>query len=204
LAYFSYVYIYIVAVAFFLASFFFILLVFKIRAFLEDAQGTLRKVTETLDEANHTVQSVSLKGEEVLSNLNQTLTAMNERLDRLENEVVDTLHKVNTTLDAACGLESTVEETINKTINKIDPIIESTKSVARDLEFVGNDIRRKVDQTSNFFDAAEEAATTARSVTEMVRSGVLGAAVEVVSLAAGVKTSIEYLAKRLEQGGTKS
>ena len=90
-----------------------------------------------------------------------------------------------------------LEGSITRRLEALDPIIENTENITRDIGAMTADMRKKLEQTSDFFVAAEEAAHTVRSVTGVLRSGLLGVAVEIAGIATGAKATCQYLTKKL-------
>ena len=90
-----------------------------------------------------------------------------------------------------------LEGSITRRLEAMDPILENTENITRDISAMTADMRKKLEQTSDFFVAAEEAAHTVRSVIGVVRSGLLGVAVEIAGLATGAKATCQYLTKKL-------
>ncbi|OCC16196.1 hypothetical protein DBT_0013 [Dissulfuribacter thermophilus] len=184
-------------IAFIVLVAFLIFAIIKVKNFLENAQLALNKVTDILDDARSEVKSLTDKAENLLDTINNEISTLEKRIDIIQTEISGTIQEVNLTLQSSRELEKTVQETVKG----LEPILSNAQNITKDLELLSYDIRKKVGQTSDFFNAAEDAAKTVRSVTGIVRSGLSGVAIEVASLATGAKATIQYLTKKIEKGG---
>lgn len=170
-----------------------IVLIFKLMRFLNSAQGSLQGIRESSEE-------VLKRATDVMIHVDEEIERLDGQISQLKDGLDEVMYQVNETLKRS----REVEDALIKGIESFGPIINSVQGVAQDIEYMTKDVRHKVNQVSGFFDAAEDAAKTVRSVTGVVRSGLWGLAVEVASLATGAKASLEYISKGLGNGPKKS
>jgi len=173
-----------------------------------NVQITLRNLDEALSGSRVAIDSTLAQIKPVLSRLTEvedttqeTLTGINQRLSLIETELVPLLKEFRNTAQAYRGLERVLEESL---VKEVHPVLENAYQITDNLQDLTDNLKNKVQQTQNFFEAAREAGETIQAVTEVTRSGLSGLAVQVASLAVGIKTSLEFLSENLiYKGGSK-
>ncbi len=156
---------------------------FKSQAAIDDTLAQFNPVVSKLSELEDTVQG--------------TLSEINQRLVLIENELTPLLEELRNTAKAYQDLGRTFEK-------DIPPILDNVHQITGDIQEMTGDIKIKVQQTQDFFEAAREAGETVRVATDIARSGLSGLAVQVASIATGMKTSLEFLSENLRfKGGSK-
>ena len=166
-----------------------------------NVQITLRNLDEALSGSRAAIDSTLTQIKPVLSRLaevedttQETLTGINQRLSLIETELVPLLKECRSTAQAYQGLERALEEGLGK---EVYPVLKNVYQITDDVQDISNNLKTRVQQTQNFFEAAREAGETVRTVTEVTRSGLSGLAVQVASMAVGIKTSLEFLSENL-------
>jgi len=173
-----------------------------------NVQITLRNLDEALSGSRVAIDSTLAQIKPVLSRLTEvedttqeTLTGINQRLSLIETELVPLLKEFRNTAQAYRGLERVLEESL---VKEVHPVLGNAYQITDNLQDLTDNLKNKVQQTQNFFEAAREAGETIQAVTEVTRSGLSGLAVQVASLAVGIKTSLEFLSENLiYKGGSK-
>ncbi len=162
-------------------------------------QTTLRRLDETLSDSRVAMDSVLAQVKPVLSRLTEledttqeTLTGINQRLSSIETELVPLLKEFRGTVQAYQGLGK-----------EAYPVLKNVYQITDDAQDITCSLKTRVEQTQNFFEAVREAGETVQTVTEVTRSGLSGLAVQVASMAVGLKTSLEFLSENLIKGGKK-
>lgn len=173
----------------------FVLLVVAMLVLIFKLLGLMGSLKKSAQDMGGRAEELYEKATALMEHVDKEIKVVGDRLDRVEAQVNAVMGELGETL----RLTRSVEEAVLQRIKSIDPILDSTAQMAKDLEAITHDVRRKVRQVSDFFNAAEDAAHTMRSVTGVVRGGLLGAAIEIASLATGAKASLEYITKRFER-----
>ena len=173
-----------------------------------NAQITLRNLDKALSDSKAAVDGTLVQIKPVVSRLmevedtaQETLAGINQRMSLIETELVPLLKEFRNTAQAYQGLERVLEENLGK---EVHPVLENVYQITDDVQDLTDNLKNRVRQTQNFFEAAREAGETVRVVTEVTRSGLSGLAVQMASLAVGIKTSLEFLSENLiYKGGSK-
>lgn len=156
---------------------------FKSQAAIDDTLAQFNPVVSKLSELEDTAQG--------------TLSEINQRLVLIENELTPLLEELRNTAKAYQDLERAFEK-------DIPPILDNVHQITGDIQEMTGDIKVKVQQTHDFFEAAREAGQTVRVATDIARSGLSGLAMQVASIAIGMKTSLEFLSDNFRsKGGSK-
>ncbi len=180
--------------------------------FLQRLSGTLQRLEETMAAGRRVVEELegevrgSLQGlTEVEKGANALLEDLGRRLEQLTGVLVPAVEEVSRTAAAYRSLEEELERRVH---GEVVVILEEVKRVSGDLHRISGEILKRIDQTKELFQAVEESGRTVRSVTRVARSGLAGLAVQVASMAVGVKSSLEYVTENFmkkgeEKGGSQ-
>jgi len=182
----------------------FVFLVIYLIRLSKNIQGTLRGFDEALLKSQAAVDNTLAQFNPVVSELSEledtareTLKEINQRLALVENELTPLLEELKNTAKAYQDLGKTFEK-------DLPPILDNVHQISRNIQDLTGDIKVKVQQTQDFFEAAREAGETVRIATDIGRSGLSGLAVQMASMATGIKTSLEFLSENLKlKGGNK-
>lgn len=182
----------------------FVFLVMYLVRLSKSAQDTLEGLDEALFKSQAAIDDILAQFNPVVSKLSEledtaqgTLSEINHRLGLIENELTPLLEELRNTAKAYQDLGRVFEK-------DIPPILDNVHQITGDIQEMTGDIKVKVQQTQDFFEAAREAGQTVRVATDIARSGLSGLAVQVASIAAGMKTSLEFLSENLRfKGGSK-
>lgn len=170
----------------------------------KSVQGTLESLDEALFKSQAAIDDTLAQFNPVVSKLSEledtaqaTLSEINQRLALIENELTPLLVELKDTAKAYQDLGRTFEK-------DLPPILDNVHQITGDIQELTGDIKVKVQQTQDFFEAARETGETVRVATDIARSGLSGLAVQVASIATGIKTSLEFLSENLRfKGGSK-
>jgi uncharacterized protein YoxC len=182
----------------------FVFLVIYLVRLSKSIQGTLRSLDETLFKSQATIDDTLAQFNPVVSKLSEledtaqgTLSEINQRLALIENELTPLLEELKNTAKAYQDLGRTFEK-------DLPPILGNVRQISGDIQDLTGDIKVKVQQTQDFFEAARETGETVRVATDIAKSGLSGLAVQVASMATGIKTSLEFLSENFRfKGGSK-
>ena len=182
----------------------FVFLVIYLVRLSKSAQDTLEGLDEALFKSQAAIDDILAQFNPVVSKLSEledtaqgTLSEINHRLVLIENELTPLLEELRNTAKAYQDLGRVFEK-------DIPPILDNVHQITGDIQEMTGDIKVKVQQTQDFFEAAREAGQTVRVATDIARSGLSGLAVQVASIATGMKTSLEFLSENLRsKGGSK-
>ena len=156
---------------------------FKSQAAIDDTLAQFNPVVSKLSELEDTAQ--------------ETLSEINQRLALIENELTPLLVELKDTAKAYQDLGRTFEK-------DLPPILDNVHQITGDIQDLTGDIKVKVQQTQDFFEAAREVGEAVRVATDIGRSGFSGLAVQVASMTTGIKTSLEFLSENFRfKGGSK-
>ncbi|NIA08214.1 MAG: hypothetical protein GWP10_00175 [Nitrospiraceae bacterium] len=171
------------------------------------AQVTLKNLDEALSDSRAAINSTLTEIKPVLSRLTEvedttqkTLSGINQRLSLIETELVPLLKEFRDTNQVYQGLERALEKGLDE---EVHPVLENVYQITDDVQGISGNLKTRVEQTQNFFEAVHEAGETVQIVTEVTRSGLSGLAVQMASMAVGIKTSLEFLSENLIKGGSK-
>ncbi|NOR04888.1 MAG: DUF948 domain-containing protein [Deltaproteobacteria bacterium] len=182
----------------------FVFLVIYLVRLSKSVQGTLESLDEALFKSQAAIDDTLAQFNPVVSKLSEledtaqgTLSEINQRLALIENELTPLLVELKDTAKAYQDLGRTFEK-------DLPPILDNVHQITGDIHDLTGDIKVKVQQTQDFFEAARETGETVRVATDIARSGLSGLAVQVASIATGIKTSLEFLSENLRfKGGSK-
>jgi uncharacterized protein YoxC len=182
----------------------FVFLVIYLVRLSRSAQDTLEGLDEALFKSQAAIDDILAQFNPVVSKLSEledtaqgTLSEINQRMGLIENELTPLLEELRNTAKAYQDLGRVFEK-------DIPPILDNVHQITGDIQEMTRDIKVKVQQTQDFFEAAREAGQTVRVATDIARSGLSGLAVQVASIATGMKTTLEFLSENLRsKGGSK-
>ena len=182
----------------------FVFLVIYLVRLSKSAQGTLRSLDGALFKSQAAIDDTLAQFNPVISKLSEledtargTLSEINQRLALIENELTPLLVELKDTAKAYQDLGRTFEK-------DLPPILDNVHQISGDILDLTGDIKVKVQQTQDFFEAARETGETVRVATDIARSGLSGLGVQVASIATGIKTSLEFLSENFRlKGGSK-
>ncbi|PXF57656.1 MAG: hypothetical protein C4B58_09190 [Deltaproteobacteria bacterium] len=182
----------------------FVFLVIYLVRLSKSVQDTLEGLDEALFKSQAAVDDILAQFNPVVSKLSEledtaqgTLSEINQRLSLIENELTPLLEEFRNTAKAYQDLGRTFEK-------DLPLILDNVHQITGDIQEMTGDIKVKVQQTQDFFEAARETGETVRVATDIARSGFSGLAVQVASIATGIKTSLEFLSENLRlKGGSK-
>ncbi|MEA1992005.1 MAG: DUF948 domain-containing protein [Thermodesulfobacteriota bacterium] len=182
----------------------FVFLVIYLVRLSKSVQGTLESLDEALFKSQAAIDDTLAQFNPVVSKLSEledtaqaTLSEINQRLALIENELMPLLVELKDTAKAYQDLGRTFEK-------DLPPILDNVHQITGDIQDLTGDIKVKVQQTQDFFEAARETGETVRVATDIARSGLSGLAVQVASIATGIKTSLEFLSENIRfKGGSK-
>ena len=118
--------------------------------------------------------------------LDDTLKAVQRRISVIDNQIVPLLAD------------------LQKTVQTYDSLGKSLEDLSRETLAFSKDINVKIKTTENLFYAVKEAGDTVKDVTELTRPAVSELAVQVASMAKGLKTSLELISNNLLSKGGKN
>jgi len=182
----------------------FIFLVIYLVRLSKSAQGMLESLDEVLFKSQAAIDSTLAQFNPVISKLSEledtaqvTLGGINQRMALIENQLIPLLEELRNTTQAYQDLGRAFEK-------DLPPILDNVHQITGDIQELTGDIKVKIQQTQDFFEAAREVSETVRVATNIGRSGLSGLAVQVASMTTGIKTSLEFLSENLRvKGGSK-
>lgn len=173
----------------------------RIRTTLEHAEKTLATTSRVLEELDERLIPVLNRLKDLEETTQGTLEDVRSRLNVLDTELVPLIREVKQTAGSYRHLEQAVEDWMEK---EVTPLLREATEAAGGLKDVTRDVKTRVDQTRELFNAIGETGKTLRIATGIMRAGLTGLAVQVASIATGMKTSLEYLSENLiTKGGGK-
>ncbi len=188
--------LYAASSAFVILVAFLIYLIVTMKRSLDEAVATLKSLrmsmTKISDEIVPAVEGLA----ELQSSAKATLDELRRKSDIVDIELVPLLQEATS---AARELRL-MEESLNGYINgRVEEILDNTNEVAQNAKQITQDVKRNVEDTREFFDSVRETGQTLKMVSGLVRGGVTGAAVQLASMATGIRSSVEYLAENISK-----
>ena len=182
----------------------FIFLVIYLVRLSKSAQNMLESLDEVLFKSQAAIDSTLAQFNPVISKLSEledtaqvTMGGINQRMVVIENQLMPLLEELRNTTKVYQDLGRAFEK-------DLPPILDNVNQITRDIEELTGDIKVKIQQTQDFFEAAREVSETVRVAANIGRSGLSGLAVQVASMTTGIKTSLEFLSENLRfKGGSK-
>ncbi len=190
----EYIFYGIVALCLVILTVCFVMLVASVRS-------TLRRVNKSLELVDDRIRQLQpvLDGvKELEDNLNEVITDAQVHLEGLQQNANKVMAEVSDALAQLKNIEAVVDESLRK---DVPPLLDETKELVSGVNEITSDIQQKIKATDQLFTAIDEAGQTVRMVTGIVKGGLTGLAVQLASLAVGMKTSIEYVTDNIHKGG---
>ncbi|MEF3168980.1 MAG: DUF948 domain-containing protein [Deltaproteobacteria bacterium] len=131
----------------------------------------------------------------------ETVSELEDRLSIIEDEVAPLLRHLRETVDTYQALGASIERRIEM---DIPPILENISRISADMSALSADVRTKLRQTDELFHAIGEAGQTVHAASTVARKGLMGLAIQIASMATGMKTSLEFVAENISRKGGKS
>ncbi len=190
----EYIFYAVIAVCLVVVTVCFVMLVSSLRTSL----ARLRKTLDVVNERAHQLEPVLDGVARIEENLNEAIGDAQVYLERLQGDASKVLSEAAVTLGRLQQLQQVLEERLDK---DVPPILEETKEVVSGVNDITRDVQKKVKAADELFEAIEETGETVRMVTGIMRGGFTGLAVQLASLAVGMKASLEYVADNIHKGG---
>ncbi len=130
-----------------------------------------------------------------------TVRELEGRLSIIEDEVAPLLRHLRETADRYQALGASIERRIDM---DIPPILENISRISTDVSAISADVRTKLRQTDELFHAIGEAGQTVHAASRVAQKGIMGLAIQIASVATGMRTSIEFVAENISRKGGKS
>jgi uncharacterized protein YoxC len=171
----------------------------------KSVQDTLKNLDEFLYKSQSSIDKTLAQVDPVISKLSEledttenTLTEINQRLPLIDNQLARLLEELTDT--------SKVYQDLGRSFSKDLPLIlENVHKITININELTDNIKTGVEQTRDFFDAVHETSKTVRVATDIGRSRLSGLAVQIASMATGIKTSLEFLSENIRfRGGSKN
>ncbi len=185
-----YLFYVVVAACLIIVTVCFVMLVSSVVSFLKKMRRSLALVDERL----HQIEPILEGARKVEENLNEIIGDAAVHVETIQQEASMVMSSVTETLSTLRKLEQRLEE-------GVPPILEETRELVTGVNEIAHDVERKVRAADELFEAVEETGQTVRMVTGIVRSGFSGLAVQLASLAVGMKASLEYVTDNIHKGG---
>ena len=190
----EYIFYAVIAVCLVVVTVCFVMLVSSLRTSL----ARLRKTLDVVNERAHQLEPILDGVARIEENLNEAIGDAQVYLEKLQGDATKVLSEVAVTLGRLQQLQQVLEERLDK---DVPPILEETKELVSGVNDITRDVQKKVKAADELFEAIEETGETVRMVTGIMRGGFTGLAVQLASLAVGMKASLEYVADNIHKGG---
>ncbi len=173
-------------------TFFFAWLVFAI-------VKTLKRLNKTLDIADEKIKQIGpvLEGiPKIEDKIYETLNLIDTELEKLEMDFSKLVNELTKIISNYRELEEVLEERLRE---DVPPLLNETKELVSGANEVARDVQAKIKTTDNLFKALDEAGQTVHMVTSIVKGGFTGLAIQLASMAVGVKRSLEYVSENIHE-----
>ncbi len=190
----EYIFYAVIAVCVVVVTVCFVMLVSSLRTSL----ARLRKTLDVVNERAHQLEPILDGVARIEENLNEAIGDAQVYLEKLQDDATKVLSEVAVTLGRLQQLQQVLEERLDK---DVPPILEETRELVSGVNDITRDVQKKVKAADELFEAIEETGETVRMVTGIMRGGFTGLAVQLASLAVGMKASLEYVADNIHKGG---
>ncbi len=191
----------IIAVAFAVIAFYLVRVAKRMESALERVDSFLNTGEDAIEELKKSITPVLDQMTQLESEANEIALNLKGQLSNIESSVIPLLEELKKTAKAYHDLEKAIEEQI---LQDVPHLIDDIQNITGDVSSITGEIDKRVKQTQDFFEAAKETGHTLRTVTGIVRSGLSGLAVQVASMAVGLRTSLEFLSDNIAgKGGGK-
>ncbi len=190
----QYIFYAVVALCLVVVTICIVMLVLSVRSFLSKLRKSLDFVDRRIQQMEPILDGVA----KVEENINDMIGDAQEYFEKLQGDASKVMSEAAETIGRLRQIEQVLEERLDK---DVPPILEETKELVSGVNEITRDVQRKVKAADELFEAIEETGETVRMVTGIVRGGFTGLAVQLASLAVGMKASLEYVADNIHKGG---
>ena len=190
----QYIFYAVVAVCLIVVTICFVMLVFSVRSSLSKLRKSLDLVDRRIQQLEPILDGVA----KVEENVNDVIGDAQQYLEKLQGNATKVMSEAAETIGRLRQIEQVLEERLDK---DVPPILEETRELVSGVNEITRDVQKKVKAADELFEAIEETGQTVRMVTGIVRGGFTGLAVQLASLAVGMKASLEYVADNIHKGG---
>jgi len=174
----------------------FIILTFFAISFLKQTSSTVQKLEGTLSELdkflNEILNTISptIKNLEVLeAQITEAVKELNECTKKINSNIEPLLVETKNAIVSYRQLAQTMQGTIDKDVSTL--FIEM-QQFAKQLQSLAVNIEEKINATQELFEATRLAGRKAKVITQVTTEALSGLAVQVASMAAGIRTSLDF------------
>ncbi len=171
-----------------------VIFIFSVVAALKRMKQSLKIIDKRIQQ----LEPLLDKAGQLEENLNELMITGQLHLERLQNEAVHVMEELSKTLDHFKKLQSRLEEKLEK---DVPPILQETKEFVSGVNDIAHDMQKKIQASNDFFEALTETSHTVKTATGLLKGGLTGLAVQLASIAVGMKKSIEYVTDNIHKGG---
>ncbi len=171
----------------------------RVNEFLNGMDNSLNNTVKMLDRAVASIEPIgpaSVETMEAIKGLMATVKEQVSYLDKRFNSLETTLNGLTREIELTLKTSRELEDTVKSRVEDLESVIKTASHILETVNKTVDELSSGIEKTYKLFDAATDAGRTIHSVTEVVRSGILTKAVEIASLASGVKASLEYVIKK--------
>ncbi len=185
---------FVAAGAFVAAALYLIIFLKRVQATLQQIDLTLSTTRQTLSDFNQQVSLVVSKIGNLEVAARDIISDTKSKLEVIDREMVPLVRELKNTARAYRELEGLLEKKVDQDLS---PLVRDTREIASEVKQVAGNIKKRVRQTEGIFEAAEETGKTLKVASGIVRAGLTGLAIQVASIATGMKSSLEFLSENL-------
>lgn len=131
----------------------------------------------------------------------KTVEELESRLSVINDELAPLLRHLRETADTYQALGASIERRIER---DIPPILDNISRISADMSALSADVRMKLRHTDEIFLAIDEAGQAVRAATGVARKGLMGLAIQIASMATGMKASLEFISENISRKGGRS
>ena len=186
----------------------FIILTFFAISFLKRMTSTVQKLEGTLSELdkflNETLNTISpaIKNLEVLeTQITEAVKELNECTKKINSNIEPLLVETKNAIVSYRQLAQTMQGTIDKDVSTL---FVEMQQFAKQLQSLAVNIEEKINATQELVEATRLAGRKAKVITQVTTEALSGLAVQIASVAAGIRTSLDFLSKNFIKGGDNS
>lgn len=190
----EYIFYAVVCICLIVVSICFVMLVVAVRATLKKVDRSLALVDKRIHQLEPILDGIA----KIEDNVNEIMREGQVYLERLQDEAGKVMVEITETLGRLKSLEEVLENSLEQ---DVPPILHEAKQVVNGINEITHDVQKKIKAADELFQAVDEAGHTVRMVTGIIKGGLTGLAVQVASLAVGMKASIEYVTENIHKGG---
>ncbi len=184
----------VICVCLIVVSICFVMLVASVRSTLKKVEKSLSLVNKRVHQLEPILDGVA----KIEDNVNEITREGQVYLEKLHNEAGKVMSEVTDALSHLKLLQEALEVRLEQ---DVPPILQETRQIVSGVNDITHDIQKKIKAADDLFQAVDEAGQTVRMVTGIVKGGLTGLAVQLASLAVGMKASIEYMTENIHKGG---